>query len=101
MIERFEQAEELFKELDSAMEGKIMVYTIGDAALLKRGLKPVTKDIDLVVSSRHEFLDLQNALVKIGFTIHPMQSSLCNLNILFHLISLRCNKDFFWCNIEF
>jgi hypothetical protein len=81
MIERFEQAEQLFKELDSAAKEKISVYTIGGAALLKRGLKPVTKDIDLVVSSRMEFLGLQEALVKIGFAKKIPRKDYAHMNL--------------------
>jgi hypothetical protein len=68
MITNFEQAARLFEELNPVVHEKLNIYTIGGAALLKRELKPVTKDIDLVVSSRREFLGLQEALVKIGFS---------------------------------
>ncbi|MEK6970456.1 MAG: DUF6036 family nucleotidyltransferase [archaeon] len=85
MIERFEQAEQVFGEIDAATKEKIPIYTIGGAVLLKRGLKPATKDIDLVVSSRQEFLNLQNALVKIGFSkkIPGKEYTHMNLNQIF------------------
>ena len=85
MIEKFEQAEQIFKEIDAAAKEKIAIYTIGGAALLKRGLKPVTKDIDLVVSSRKEFLELQETLVKIGFSkkIQGKEYTHMNLNQVF------------------
>lgn len=67
MIRSFDEIERIFHELDDSIINKTNVYMIGGATLLKRGLKDVTKDIDLVVSTKNEFIDVQNALKKIGF----------------------------------
>ncbi len=67
MIADFKQIEELFREIDKAMRHKIRVYTIGGAVLLEQGLKTTTKDIDLVVETKSEFLGLQHSLQKTGF----------------------------------
>lgn len=85
MIETFDQAEQLFKELDPVAKSKIDIYTIGGAALLKRRLKTSTKDIDLVVALKKEFLELQKALERIGFSkkIPGKEYTHMNLNQIF------------------
>lgn len=67
MISRFEEIKRLFEELDSAVEGKIHFFLIGGGVLLFHGLKPATKDIDLVVETKEEFVECGEALKKIGF----------------------------------
>ena len=67
MISDFKDVEKLFAELDRSLHKKSSIYVIGGAALLKRGLKDATKDIDLVVAARDEFLEIQNALINMGF----------------------------------
>lgn len=67
MIADFKQIEELFKEIDGIMRTKIKIYTIGGAVLLEQGLKAATKDIDIVVETKKEFIELQQSLKKIGF----------------------------------
>jgi len=67
MMADFRQIEELFKEIDRVMHTKIKIYTIGGAVLLEQGLKAATKDIDIVVETKKEFIELQQSLKKIGF----------------------------------
>ena len=67
MISEFQEIEELFKELDKVIHKKIKVYAIGGAVLLKQGLKDITKDIDLIVDTKEEFIEFQKALKKIDF----------------------------------
>lgn len=67
MITEFKQIENLLKEMESYMEEKVQIYIIGGAALLEQGLKPATKDIDMVVATREEFVQVQKALEKYGF----------------------------------
>lgn len=67
MIEDFTKIEKLFLELNSILSKKVRVYVIGGAALLRRGMKDATKDIDLVIATKHEFLEIQNALIKMKF----------------------------------
>ena len=64
MITTFKEIEELFKEIDHLIFKKIKVYIIGGAALLKRGMKAATKDIDLVVTAKNEFFEIQKGLNK-------------------------------------
>src|SRR3989344_2475693 len=67
MITTFKEIEELFAEINNSMSKKVKVYVVGGAALLRRGMKAATKDIDVVVATKHEFFEIQNALAKIKF----------------------------------
>jgi hypothetical protein len=46
---------------------KINVYVIGGAVLLEQGLKTATKDVDIIVESKKDFLAFQEALEEFGF----------------------------------
>jgi hypothetical protein len=85
MITNFKQIETLFKEIDKNMTNKIKIYTIGGAVLLEQGLKIVTKDIDVVVETKKEFVALQNSLLQTGFKtqIPGKEYSRMNLSQLF------------------
>ncbi|MBU2638199.1 MAG: hypothetical protein KJ955_04450 [Nanoarchaeota archaeon] len=67
MISRFEEIKRLFEEMDFAVSGKVHFFMIGGGVLLFHGLKPATKDIDLVVKTEAEFVECEKALKKIGF----------------------------------
>lgn len=67
MISDFKRIEDLFIELNKSLHKKADVYVIGGGALLRRRLKEATKDIDLVVATRLELIEIQVALVKINF----------------------------------
>ena len=85
MITNFTQIELLFKEIDKVMHNKIKVYTIGGAVLLEQGLKVTTKDIDIVVATKNEFIELQHSVQKTGFKpqIPGKEYSRMNLSQLF------------------
>lgn len=68
MISGFKYITQLFQELDKEVK-KIKLFVIGGAVLLYYGIKPATKDIDLVVESREEFVEFERALKKMCFTI--------------------------------
>ncbi len=69
MISKFKQIEELFKEIDKVMYKKVNIYTIGGTVLLEQGIKAATKDIDIVVATKKEFIELQRALEQLGFSL--------------------------------
>jgi len=69
MITAFKEIEDLFAEINSAVHTKTRVYVIGGAALLKRGQKAATKDIDLVVAGKNEFFEIENALINMRFKL--------------------------------
>ncbi len=67
MISDFEQIRELFKEVDTRINKKVDLFTIGGAVLLDQGIKPATKDIDIVVQTKEDFLTLNKALIDLKF----------------------------------
>ena len=67
MISKFNQIKELFKEMSEVINSPINIFVIGGAVLLYQGLKPATKDIDIVVETNLEFLNLQKFLRKLDF----------------------------------
>ena len=81
MISKFNQIEELFKEIDSVLKRKIRIFVIGGVVLLRQGLKPATKDIDLIVETKEEFIILKNALNSINFTVKIPNIEYKNMNL--------------------
>jgi hypothetical protein len=72
MITEYSQIQRLFVELDAHITKKAIIYMIGGGALMKRKMKSMTKDIDIVVDSETEFNNVQAALRKARFeTILP------------------------------
>ena len=56
MISDFKQIESLFKEINQHLKIKVHIYIIGGIVLLYQGLKTATKDIDLVILEKQEFI---------------------------------------------
>ncbi len=72
MISELKQIEDLFKEIDNGLTKKVKVYIIGDAVLLFQGLKPATKDIDIILEKKDEITSFEKALISIKFkTVTP------------------------------
>jgi hypothetical protein len=67
MISKFKMYEEMFNKLSKIISAPTKVFVIGGAVMLYRGKKAQTKDIDIVVQSKSEFLILQKAFFQIGF----------------------------------
>ena len=91
MISEFNQIEELFNEINKVMHRKVTVFIIGGAVMLYQGLKPATKDIDIVVNTSEEFTELQKALIKLQFTpkIPGTEYKHMNLNQVFQREDFR------------
>lgn len=68
MISKFEELDKLFEEIDSNISKEVHFFVIGGAMLLYHGIKPATKDIDIVVDTVQEFSMAQDTLKKINFT---------------------------------
>ena len=68
MISDFKQIETLFKEIDQLLKKKVHIYVIGGIILLYQGLKPATKDIDLVILEKQEFVAFEQAVKTAHFT---------------------------------
>ena len=67
MISDFKQIESIFKEIDQYLKIKIRIYVIGGVVLLYKKLKPATKDIDLIILEKHEFVAFEQALKTVRF----------------------------------
>ena len=67
MISKFEQLNNLFEELEKTLDEKVDIYIIGGAVMLYYNVKPITKDVDIVVSSLKEFKAAEKALKKMKF----------------------------------
>ncbi|MHC1754109.1 MAG: DUF6036 family nucleotidyltransferase [Methanosarcina sp.] len=72
MIESVEEIRRLFKEIDGSLpvtheNEKLEIFVIGGTVLLEQGLKPATKDIDLVVRNIHDFKLFENTLNILDF----------------------------------
>ena len=67
MISDFKQIEELFGETDQQLTSTINIYIIGGAVLLYQGLKPATKDIDLILPNKESYNALLESLTSLGF----------------------------------
>lgn len=67
MISEFKHIEELFKEIDTHLTKKVQAFVIGGAVLLYHGLKPATKDIDIVIYNSNHFTSFEEALKAAGF----------------------------------
>lgn len=67
MISDFKHLASLFEEINHKLRTKIDVYLIGGIVLLSQGLKPATKDIDLILIHEKEHAALSQTLHAIGF----------------------------------
>ena len=81
MITAFTEIDKLFEEIDNSMNQNARVYIIGGSALLHRGVKAATKDIDLVVATKKEFFEIQNTLNKIQFITQIPGKEYTHLNL--------------------
>jgi len=91
MIDDFKQIEGLFREIDKVILSKVRIYVIGGSVLLEQGLKVTTKDIDVVVETRDEFLEIQDSFGKKGFKpqIPGKEYSRMNLSQIFQIGDFR------------
>ena len=67
MILKFKQLEKLFHEIDKQLGTEVNIYVIGGAVLLYHGLKPATKDVDIITADECNYAAFENALKSINF----------------------------------
>ena len=67
MISDFNQLEKLFIEIDQQLTNDVPLYVIGGAVLLYQGLKPATKDIDVILSDEKTYADFVSSLTSLQF----------------------------------
>ena len=105
MIESVKEIQNLFREIDDFLQGateteKLKIYVIGGTTLLEQGLKPATKDIDLVVLKGHEFTLFENTLNTLGFkSTKPAPSYIRFNKSIIRVSQGKYEKIFFpiWC----
>ena len=68
MISTFEQLNKLFREIDKTLKTPVHFYIIGGAVLLYYNLKTATKDVDIIVDTRKEFITTEKTLKHLNFT---------------------------------
>lgn len=57
----------LFEEISTQLSNEIRIFLIGGENMRIKGLKPRTKDCDIVVENKDDYDVLMNALTKIGY----------------------------------
>ncbi|MCK5031431.1 MAG: hypothetical protein KAR64_08190 [Thermoplasmatales archaeon] len=67
MISEFKQLEKLFHEIDKQLKTDVNIYVIGGVVLLYHGLKPATKDIDVLFKNQYGCADFFNAITELGY----------------------------------
>jgi hypothetical protein len=80
-INNFNQIYDKFYDLDKKINTQLNIYLIGGAVLLYNNLKPGTKDIDLVVTSKNAKNLLTKALEKENFSIEKPNKSYAKMNL--------------------
>lgn len=67
MISDFKQIKEIFEETDQQLTNNIKIYIIGGAVLLYQGLKPATKDIDVILPNKESYNTILKTFISLGF----------------------------------
>ena len=67
-IQSEEELYEVFDQLDKAIETEVSAYLLGGGAMMTRGEKPLTKDVDIAGASREGFEALAGAAFEAGFS---------------------------------
>jgi len=62
-----EELDNLLVKIGSKIKKQIKIYMIGGCALSFKGLKPATKDIDIIVTSKEDFQVFNNSMRENGF----------------------------------
>jgi len=81
-----EELEELLTNMGKKIDKPVNVYMIGGCALSFKGLKPLTKDIDIITTNRQDFDEIDGAMKKNGFELDS------NLESEFYLTALAVYK---------
>ena len=67
MISDFKQIKGIFEETDQQLTNNIEIYIIGGAVLLYQGLKPATKDIDVILPNKESYNTILKTFISLGF----------------------------------
>jgi hypothetical protein len=67
MISDFKQIKGIFEETDQQLISNIKIYIIGGAVLFYQGLKPATKDIDMILPNKESYNTILKTFISLGF----------------------------------
>ncbi|MBU0757833.1 MAG: hypothetical protein KKF44_07205 [Nanoarchaeota archaeon] len=81
MAIELDEVKKIFEEIDILLTQKTRCYVFGGAVLLYHKLKGATKDIDLVVKTKAEYLVFTNALEKLGFKVNKLEGTYLKLKL--------------------
>lgn len=79
MISDLSQIILFFEELSNHVNKSVHFYVIGGAMLMHKGLKRATKDIDVIVDDKDEYIEASAALKHMGFSPNPLTNEYCKL----------------------
>lgn len=85
----FNRQLDLLKIIGSELKKKIEVLVIGGSAMMFLGAKTETKDIDLVLLSKNDFILIKEVLEKIGFSKRALKITRGNYQAKFSPIFLE------------
>ncbi len=95
MITTMQPVQGLFQELSPRLSTKINLYLIGGIVLLQQGLKGATKDIDIVVETKEEFVAFHDALEKDHFSPKIPRKGAEHMNLNQVFVRGELNIDLF------
>ncbi|MEA1904747.1 MAG: DUF6036 family nucleotidyltransferase [Candidatus Hadarchaeota archaeon] len=72
---RLEEMEEMLREIDSRLERKVTLFTIGGTAMIFRGQKDDTQDVDFIALDEEGLKIMGEALNEMGFIRPPIGRS--------------------------
>lgn len=67
MISDFKQIIKAFEQINTHITKQTTIYLIGGAVLLHHGIKPATKDIDIILPNQTTYTHLLAAMTKLGY----------------------------------
>ncbi len=70
-----EELENLLVKIGSKIKKQIKIYMIGGCALSFKGLKPATKDIDIIVANKEDFQVFDASMRENGFNSNSVKES--------------------------
>ncbi len=85
----------MLEKIDKCITNKIDIYLIGGAVLLYNGIKPGTKDIDLIVNSKEEYESLIKTLKNQDYKIEKAKKEYSKLNLKNILVKDNYRFDIF------
>ena len=89
------QVYDAFEKIDKCITNKIDIYLIGGAVLLYNGIKPGTKDIDLIVNSKEDYELLIKILKNQDFKLEKAKKEYSRLNLENILVKDHYRFDIF------